>query len=297
MKTTNRFNLPQPVVDAVNNDSYSVGFGDISITGLLGAPRIRVLKKLHDDQLTEDVSERIYSLLGQTMHGVLERANRTGLVEKRFYCQLGGTLISGQADAVLDNGTLQDYKLVSQYQVQQSNVKPEFEAQLNSYAYLVKHGYYLADEKDETSQKIYLEAEITKLQDVFFLRDWSKSKAKYDSSLPQQQVITMDVSLWGDKKTLAFLQKRIKVHKDAAKKLPECTPEERWATANKYAVMPKKGAARSLKNHDSKEMAEQHSANVPGSFVEFRPGKNIRCEDWCPVSSVCEQFKKLKEEK
>lgn len=283
MKFTNKLNLPEPIVKAVINDDYSRGDSDISITGLISPPRIRVLEKKHKDELTEDVSERIFVLLGQVMHGILERAseNKTeNIYEKRWFMEIDKVKISGQLDAYYYNGVIQDYKLVSLYSVK-DGVKPEYEQQLNCYAALLRHN----------------KLKVTKLELVCILRDWSKGKARLDETIPQQQVLKLEVPLWSEEKALNFLTERVRLHKQANKQLPECTAEERWAVPDKYAVMAKKGASRSLKNHDSFAMAELHSTQVPGSFVELRPGKNNRCEDYCSVSSWCTQFKTLKEKK
>lgn len=280
MKLTNRLNLPQPIVSAVKNDGYTKGKAHISITGLIAPARIRVLEKLHKDELEEDVSDRIFSLLGQVMHGILERANKDALSEKRFYADVDGITISGQLDAYYSSGLVQDYKLVSLYSVK-DGVKPEYEQQLNCYAALLRLNGLI----------------VTELQLVCILRDWSKGKARQDDSLPQQQIIKLDVPLWNEDKALTFLKERINVHKEANDTLPECSAEERWAMPDKWAVMPKKGAARSLRNYESKEAAEEHAKTAKGAFVEARPGKNNRCDDYCSVSKFCTQYKQLKGDK
>lgn len=277
MKFTNKLGLPQPIVDAVTNDPYTKGDSHISITGLIAPPRIRVLKKLHEAELEEDVSERIWSLLGQVMHGILERANKQALSEERFYVDIDGIRVSGQLDAYYESGLIQDYKLVSLYQVK-DGVKLEYEQQLNSYAYLLRANGLI----------------VNKLELVCILRDWTKTKAKQDYEIPQQQVVKLEVPMWTNEEAFEFLTERVKIHKSANKTLPLCSAEERWATPDKFAVMAKKGAARSLKNHLTKEEAEEHSRSVPGSFVEPRPGENKRCQDYCSVARWCTQYQSLK---
>ena len=70
---TNVHGLPEALVPAVTNDPY-VGGGDISVTKLIDAPQVRALTRKHHDKLVVDVSERIWALLGQGVHTVLERA-------------------------------------------------------------------------------------------------------------------------------------------------------------------------------------------------------------------------------
>ena len=78
---TNKHGLPQSIVDAVANDPY-VGGGDISATKLIDAPQIMQLTRQHKDQITVDVSDRVWSLFGQAIHTMLERAGlrREGMV-------------------------------------------------------------------------------------------------------------------------------------------------------------------------------------------------------------------------
>ncbi len=76
MKYTNLSNLPKAIERAVINDPYESN-SDISTTRLIAPPRIRVLQKRNWDLITEDVSDRIFSLLGQSVHHVIERAKQT----------------------------------------------------------------------------------------------------------------------------------------------------------------------------------------------------------------------------
>ena len=75
MKYTNKLNLPQPLVSAIVNDKYDSGTSDISVTSLLKPYQLRALER-HHDKLTEDIADRIWSLLGQVIHGILERAKK-----------------------------------------------------------------------------------------------------------------------------------------------------------------------------------------------------------------------------
>ena len=85
LKYTNNQNIPEEIIRAVHNDSYSKGASTMSVTGLLAPPRIRLLKEEHDSEISVDVSSEIWKLLGQSVHTILERANeatRTPLQRK-----------------------------------------------------------------------------------------------------------------------------------------------------------------------------------------------------------------------
>jgi hypothetical protein len=117
---TNVHGLPEALVRAVTNDPY-VGGGDISVTKLIDSPQIRTLTAKHRDHITTDVSERIWSLLGQGVHTVLERAalRAEGMVaEQRLFADVLGWSLSGQFDVMaLETGVLSDYKVTTVYKL------------------------------------------------------------------------------------------------------------------------------------------------------------------------------------
>ena len=117
---TNIHNLPDALVAAVRNDPYQGG-GDISVTKLIDAPQRRGLWARHKDDIEEDVSERIWSLLGQAVHHILERAETNALVEQRLFAEVGGTILSGQFDRLhFDTKTLSDYKVTTAFKAEGS---------------------------------------------------------------------------------------------------------------------------------------------------------------------------------
>lgn len=277
MKLTNRLNLPQPLVDAVANDSYNRGQAHISVTGLLRPPRVAALEEAHADELEEDASDRIWSLVGQVIHGVLERADQTGVTERRFSIEVEGWTVSGQADRFL-RGLLQDYKFVTAYKFKNGGVPEEFEQQLNCYAELHRRNGH----------------DVKRLEIVAILRDWSKMEARRDPAYPQQQVIIRQVPLWTQAKAQAFIRSRVILHQQARVRLPECSPDERWAKPDVYAVM-KRGRKTAVRLYESREAAESHVGSDGSLFIVFRPGVSVRCENYCSVSSFCSQYAKLTE--
>lgn len=84
MKITNRYNLPKSIVAAIKNDTYD-SKADISISRLVMPPRIVALQESHKDQIEEDASDRVWSLLGKTIHKILEEHEPTAIVEHRFF--------------------------------------------------------------------------------------------------------------------------------------------------------------------------------------------------------------------
>ena len=291
---TNNKGYPEALVKAVENDSYSKGRADRSVTGLLAPPRQAALKDIHEDEITEDVSERTYALYGQLIHLLLERAgeqDRNALTEERLFTEAEGWTISGQTDTITlteeEGWVVSDYKFVTAYKFKREYsgelVMPvDYERQLNLYAHLLRENGFRVDE----------------LKIVAIYRDWSKLEAKRDGNYPQLGAETHDVKLWPAEEAKAFMEERVRLHQDAETALPFCDDEERWAKPDKYALMPNANSARARKLFDSRVAAftwAKDPANKvkDGWIVDHRVGANTRCENYCIVSEYCEQFQGL----
>jgi hypothetical protein len=276
MKYTNKNNLPQAIVEAIVNDKYSKGDADISVTGLIAPPQQRALMEKHADQLEDDVSNRIWILIGKATHYILENSGSTGIKEQRLYTIRNGWRISGQFDEVTEaSGILQDYKVTSAWSVKDGH-KPDWEAQLNLYNLLAFESGYL----------------IQGLQIVAILRDWSALDAQKDEAYPKSQVKTINLPMWSVTDAEKYLQSRVDLHQRARKgeDIP-CSDEERWKTADKWAVM-KKGAKRAIKLCPSEADAGiLASEKGEGHYVEFRKGECKRCQAYCAAAPFCSQWK------
>ena len=282
MRLTNNLNLPQPIVDAVSRDPYTKGDAHISVTGLIAPARKRVLEIMHADELTEDVSNRLWSLIGQIGHGILERADVTALTEERLYIKRHGWRISGQFDRyVLEQGLLQDYKFTTTYTIK-DGFKFEWEAQENLYKLLLEtHGYT-----------------VKKLQVVAILRDWQKGKAKHSGDYPQIPVQLIDIPIWPRDRVESYIVERLTAHGNAQHVLPQCTAAERWATPDTFAVM-KVGNTRATSVWLTEDEAHAAIAELqrtkPGRYsVQRRSGENKRCQDYCPAAPRCAQWEELR---
>ena len=91
--------MPEQIVNAVKLDDYD-NHGTYSATTLLKDPKEIILYKRHQAEITEDVSERIYSLLGTSVHYILEKSEEgeNQFKEQRVYCNVGDDVISGKFD-------------------------------------------------------------------------------------------------------------------------------------------------------------------------------------------------------
>jgi len=282
MNYTNEANLPAPLVSALTNDQYDyAAAGDISATALINPPRINQLMKRHSQEITEDVSERIWMLIGNIGHTILERSGADNVIqEERLSTELHGWTVTGKVDLIAEHAgaySIQDWKFTSVWAVK--DMKPEWEQQLNIYAALAAaNGFH-----------------ITKLQIVAILRDWSKLRAAREKDYPQVGVVVRDVPLWSPGKQAGYLSERVLLHQQARAlpddELPLCTLEERWRKPDVWAVK-KKGNKRALSgglqtSMDSARAFAAAAFNQGATEIEHRPGEDVRCLNYCAVKSWC----------
>lgn len=289
MKITNNQNLPQAIVNAVTNDPYDASGSDISATRLLQPPRINVLTKRHYDELHEDAADRIFSLLGQSVHHVIERAVQEGdLCEERLFVNnkhTNGWTLSGQFDYLDAAGGLMDFKTTSAWSAIDAlkNGKDEWTAQLNILDWLARN-----------SEKP-LPIEVKSLSIVAILRDWSKIRAMTTADYPKQQVAMIPIERWSPEQQDEYVSNRIALHQAAAEMLepPICTPHERWNKPDQYAVMKdgRKSAVRLLPSMDAaKEFMEANNLSK-GCKIVLRKGEDTRCAHYCAVRDYCSHWK------
>lgn len=214
--------------------------------------------------------------MGQAMHTILERGGVVGQSEERLYADIGGMRVSGQFDYIDDEGLLWDWKFVSVWEVM-NGVKENRVDQLNAYAHLAA-----------LNGKA-----VSGLRVGFIFRDWKRSEST-QAGYPPHQVLAYPIRLRGIDETAASLLGRVNLHRSSQDTLAECTPEERWARPDTYAVI-KSGNKRASKVFADIASAAVYQAGKGTSYrVEHRPGENVRCESYCAVSRYCDQFQKLK---
>lgn len=294
MKVTNRFNLPQPIVNALLKDEYSRGASTRSVTTLIDSPRLRILRAEHEGSLEEDVSDRLWSVLGSAMHKVFEEASgdlANHISEERLFLEHSGWTVSGAIDLqeILPTGAiaLTDFKMASVWSVT-FGLKEDWVAQLNAYAWLVRHSKGMR---------------VERAQIVAVLRDWKARDASFKHDYPQSPITVVDIPLWSDAQQDAYMAERIRLHQAAeferltGGELPPCSGKERWERPAQYAVM-KTGNKRAIRVLDSMAAAREYIHDKELSdkhYVELRPGANVRCEDWCEVSAHCSQWARIKQ--
>ena len=209
MNLTNLLGLPDAFVAAVKNDPYTGG-GDISVTKLIDAPQRRVLYGKYKDFVVEDVSDRVWAVMGQAVHTVLERAGTSALVEERLFMDVNGWKLSGQFDRLhVADKTIQDWKVTTTYKAQGDE---SWTRQLNILRMLaINNGH-----------------NIERLQVVAIFRDWQLSKAERDEKYPQSNVKIIEIPVWDNDFAMAYIAERVGMHQAAVNgDEVQCSDEER----------------------------------------------------------------------
>ena len=284
MKLTNRFNLPQTIVNVLERPTYSKGKANLSVTQLLNSPKIVALTKKFDDELEQDVADMVWSLFGTAIHGVLEHGkDENHVVEQRIHTHHDGYNISGAIDLqVIENGSihLKDYKTTSAWAVM--NDKPEWEQQLNVYAWLV--------EKEKKQP-------VSSLGIVAIIRDWSRRDAENKEDYPPAPIKEIPIKLWSYEEREQYVSDRISAHSscefamEIGGDLPDCTPEEMWEKPHSWAIK-KIGGVRAKSVYDNEAEAQKDLEALGKDYmIEHRPGERTRCEKFCQVNTYCQQYR------
>ena len=273
MKITNKNNLPSAFVN-IANDERVYKDKRYSVTTILKPTRMILLEKRYADEIEQDVSDMIWSIWGTAVHYVLEQADNYNMTERRFeYPIIKDYHLTGQIDLYnKDTFTIEDYKTASVWKII-NNDFDDWYKQGMMYAWLmIKNGFIV--------EKVKFHA---------LLKDWSVSKAKYDSSYPQQAIYTyeFDVKTHDLVNIQEFIinkfQDIIANENVTDDELPECTKKEKWQDDDKYAVM-KNGRKSAIKLYDNEDDAK---ADTRGDYVEKREGEPKRCMNYCLVKEKC----------
>ena len=282
MTITNIKNLPQALVQAVSTAPHNEN-GCYSATTLNKGTKEIILTKRHWNELQDDAADRIWATFGTAVHALLENQKDNCFHEEKFSVAVSDSKVTGQVDSYdMETATINDWKTASVWKVQFADFS-DWYSQGMTYAWLM------------TQQGL----EVRHCRFVALLKDHSKSKARTDRAYPQSPVYIYSFDVIGEE--LAEAGKRIeaKVHDIENAELLEddliepCSPEERWADADKYAVM-KEGRKTAVKLFESIDEAQTYAnEHGKGYFVEHRPATNRKCEDYCVCKQFCNFYKQL----
>lgn len=281
MKYTNKFNLPQAFVKACSNEKHNKE-GCYSATTLLKGGCEVMLTKRHWDEIEVDVSDCVWRIFGTAVHKIFEEAGIDGFAEESFEVPVSESKVTGKIDLYdMENEIVYDWKTASTWKWTYKDFG-DWNRQGLIYAWLLKQNGLKAKE----------------IQFVALFKDHSKSKARFDSTYPQAPVLVHTVKV--TEKALEEIEKfifdKVKEFEQAEKLTDEnlfpCSSEERWASADTWAIM-KKGRKSVLKVCNSEEEAKELLTIKGGDSIEFRKGESKKCIDgYCSCRNFCPFYKK-----
>ena len=327
MKLTNEYGAPDEIVKAIQNDSYTKGGADFSVTELIKPPQIRRLWSEHEEDISVDVNDEMFKLLGTAVHRILDSAPKckecdgtgewwsgldsypsdipTTIWEKfKVWSRLGGDSCvpcdSCDGTGVIDDGKIREKRFYADHNDTTISgaidlIDPTHGVVTDykvTSAYSVKKGL-----KEDWERQLNLYAwllrqndmAVNKLQIVAICRDWMKSRVgKYD--YPDSMVVVLSVPIWRDGRQDDYVDQRVRVHTQEST-LP-CTPEERWARGA-YQVNPMHSGGGKPRSFDTmREATDYINKKKTGSYrVVDGNAKYVRCESWCEVAPFCPQWK------
>jgi hypothetical protein len=280
MIITNKLNLPAGFVKAVSAERHNAK-GCLSATTLIQGLKQIILMDRHWEELTDDVSDRIWAIFGQAVHSLMENEGENDFTEQEMSYKVGDITVTGCIDNYdMRNGIIGDYKTASVVKVKFGDFN-DWYLQGMIYAWLL------------TKNKF----PVNRCRFIALLKDHSKTDAKRDYQYPKKPVHVYEfpVTAQGLFKIGLFIKHKVEEYKRciqlADETIPPCSPEERWDRPPKFAVM-KNGLKRAVRLFDDREsaarLAEEKGA---GHYVEHRPGESIRCQSFCICCDYCNFYR------
>lgn len=184
---------------------------------------------------------------------------------------------------------LEDHKMCSVYAWMYPESREKWIEQLNIYAWMAeKNGF----------------PPVAELWINAYFRDWSRSRLLNNADYPKQPFMRIQIPRKSNEEIETFVNSRLALHRMADNGTPpECNGADRWASADSYVVKTKKNEKSAIRGskRDTLKGAEdfikeiQHKYQPGDLYVETRPGESRKCESYCPVRSVCPQYKRIQE--
>ena len=283
MIITNKLRLPQQLVNMAKRD-YKFEPNEYRVTQLLKGIRETILERRHYHEIEQDVSDMIWLLFGTAVHSIIEHHKEADheFKEERIKIRIGNYILSGKFDLYnAETKTITDYKTCSIWKVVNGDYE-DWRRQLLIYAYMLQS----------------IGFPVEKAEIIALMKDHSKSQAKRKSDYPEQPVrkITFTFTEKDFAEIESWLHQRFEEITKAEKlpddELPLCTPEERFNSGDKFAVM-RKGRKTALRVLDSYEKAEEWMEYNGGDYIEVRKGEDKKCQDYCSACEFCNYYKEV----
>lgn len=224
MIITNKTNLPEFFARAVRENLYSRGDSQYSITDLINPPQIRILERLHDHEVSVDITDMIDTFIGSAIHEKVERAGldeiqKSGsipeILERRLFDTIDGVKISGATDCYEPaEEHLWDIKTTKAGKIVWGEFL-DWERQTNSYAYLMrKNGL-----------------PVSHVSIMAVVKDFNEKDRLREQDYPKYKSIVIPLRLANPEDAESYVKSRVRIHKAAAEDISKfpCTEKDRWS--------------------------------------------------------------------
>jgi hypothetical protein len=276
--------MPDAFVKAIQNSRHNAD-KCLSATTLLKGTKEIILTDRHFDEITIDASDEVWAVFGTAVHSILEHQEDEAFKEESFSIDVLDYKVTGKVDRYdMKNETIEDWKTAPSYKIKNKEFD-DWRSQGLTYAWLLKQSGL----------------NVRHIRFVALIKDHSKTEAKRNADYPQSPVYIYEFDVRPEDLTEieAFIKAKVfEVSKDTELEddnIKECSPSERWASPEKYAVM-KEGRKTAVRVFEVKADAEKFIEELDekdreNHSIETRPGINKKCENYCPCSAFCSYFK------
>lgn len=320
MKFTNTKDVPLALAVwlLADNYDYQQDADYISATTLMKPIRQIILpQRIKEQSVLPDVSDRIASSMGNSLHDSIEKAWKFGYptalaklgypkdviqrvminptedelaaatdpipvyIEQRAFQQVGNWKVGGKFDIIID-GVLHDNKSTSAFVWLYGTRDEEHSLQGSLYRWL--------NPKKVTEDFIRIN---------YIFTDWSKATARTNPDYPQNRLLVKDIPMMGIPETQYWVTSKLsqisRFMNAPENEIPECTDKELWLPAPvfKYYSDPAKTDGRSTKNFKTAPEANNFKATKGKGVVIPIIGSPKRC-GYCDAFDACTQKDRYK---
>ena len=282
MKVTNRLHLPEAFVKAVSVERHNAA-GCYSATTLNKGVKEIILQERHWEEFTVDAADSVWATFGTAVHAIMEKYEDGNFHEEKFDIAVSKSRVTGVVDSYdMENGVIYDWKTASVYKVMKADFSDWYKQGM-TYAWLLTQNGL----------------DVRRCRFIALLKDHSMTKAETDSGYPQSPVFVYEFEVTPEELEQAGARITAKVKDiEAAELLGDddiapCTPEERWADGDKWAVM-KNGRKTAVRVFDTEIDAENCAGELGNShYVEHRPAVSRKCGKYCLCKDFCSFYKTM----
>lgn len=282
MTITNNFDLPQALVQAVSTQQHNKD-GTVSATTLIQGIKQILLTQRHWEELSEDVSKRIWALFGSAVHQLLEKEGADDFSEVSLEFPLSSVTLTGRIDLYdMRKEVIYDYKTASIYKIKNADFE-DWYRQGMIYAWLLhKNGFA-----------------VKECCFIALLKDYSAAQAMKTGSSLHSPIYQYRFAVTEDRlaEIERFIRQRVTLYEQyrtcADDEIPPCTKHERWASDTVYAIK-KQGRKTAVKLFSDVSQATAQLLSL-GSlyYLEEREGVSTKCLAYCPCAPFCNFYRSL----